>query len=695
VKRPDSTQAPEAPAAAGMPREADRLADLLDQARSEAEGYRVLVSRKDAELQVVLDAVPAAVFITRDVEAKHIEGNRLARTLLRTGPRDNISKSADRPPEHYRVFQDGRELSPDELPMQVAARTGTEVQGAELDMVFGDGTSTTLVGNAWPLLDESGRPSGAVGAFVDVTRQREAERALRLREQQLETLADTVPDILARFDRQLRHVFVNAAAERATGLPRASFLGKTHRELGMSDEVCRQWESALGRALASEEPITIEFGFASPGGKRWYESRLIPEPGPQGRIDHVLAVSRDVTETRAAATALAQAIRAAEEAREEAEAASRAKDQFLAMLGHELRNPLAPITLTVELMKRRAPGILERERDVIERQARHLQALVDDLLDVSRIARGKLQLRREAVELAPLVEAALESVHPLLEQRGHRVLNDVARGLWVSGDPVRVRQIFANLLTNAAKYTPEGGEIRLSSSTAGARVSVSVADDGIGLSPDVVPSLFDPFFQAPQGKERAVGGLGVGLALVRSLARLHGGEARVESPGPGRGSTFTVELPLLPREGPAVRAPAPHRSTVPPVRRLSVLVVDDNADAAESLADAVRLLGHRVTAVHDGAAALEQATVRDFDLALIDIGLPVMDGFEVARRLRALGRPLALVAVTGYGTQADVQQALAAGFDAHHTKPMDLDVLAQLLAACQQAALGRERRPRG
>ena len=306
MKRPDSTKAPGDPPAAGTPREADRLAHLLDEARSEAEGYRALLSRKDAELQVVLDAVPAMVFITRDVEAKDIEGNRLARALLRTGPRDNMSKSADRPPEHYRVFRDGRELSPDELPMQVAARTGAEVQGSELDMVFDDGTSTTIVGNAWPLRDENGKPSGSVGAFVDVTRQREAERALRLREQQLETLADTVPDVLARFDRQLRHVFVNAAAEPATGLPRASFLGKTNRELGMSEEFCGQWESALGRAFESEEPITVEFGFPSPGGKRWYESRLIPEPGPHGRIEHVLAVSRDVTETRAAATALAR-----------------------------------------------------------------------------------------------------------------------------------------------------------------------------------------------------------------------------------------------------------------------------------------------------------------------------------------------------------------------------------------------------
>jgi CheY-like chemotaxis protein len=255
-----------------------------------------------------------------------------------------------------------------------------------------------------------------------------------------------------------------------------------------------------------------------------------------------------------------------------------------------------------------------------------------------------------------------------------------------------VRQIFANLLANAAKYTPEGGEIRLASLVSNGMVSVSVADNGIGLAPDVIPRLFDPFFQAPQGKERTVGGLGVGLALVQSLTQLQGGGVRAESPGPGKGSTFTVQLPLLPAEGLPMPTPLPRRAAVPPLRQLSVLVVDDNADAAEALADAVRMLGHRVTVAHDGAAALEECKAQELDLALVDIGLPVMDGHEVARRLRGAGHAMTLVAVTGYGTRSDVQQALSAGFDAHHTKPIDLDVLAKLLAACQQRAIARERR---
>ena len=368
-----------------------------------------------------------------------------------------------------------------------------------------------------------------------------------------------------------------------------------------------------------------------------------------------------------------------------AQAANRTKDEFLAMLGHELRNPLAPIKTALELMKMKNEHVLERERTVIERQTLHLTSLVNDLLDVARITRGLVELEPELVELGDIVARALEVANPLLTQRAH--LLDVrvsGSGLLVDGDPSRLTQVVANLLTNAAKYTPPGGRITVAASADGGDVRLSVCDDGIGMTADTLEHAFESFVQGRQGVERAQGGLGLGLSIVKSLVERHGGSVQARSDGLNKGSELVVRLPRAHAEQVASRPRrASHNGQAPITwHKKRVLVVDDNQDAATLLAEALILRGCQVHVAYDAAAALRLATSQAFDLALLDIGLPVMDGYELAGRLRGLGHltDAWLIAISGYGQESDRHRALAAGFHHHFVKPVDLSALDQLVA---------------
>ncbi|HEY5922472.1 MAG TPA: GAF domain-containing protein [Kofleriaceae bacterium] len=366
-------------------------------------------------------------------------------------------------------------------------------------------------------------------------------------------------------------------------------------------------------------------------------------------------------------------------ASEAARAADRRKDEFLAMLGHELRNPLAPIMTALELMRLRNENSNERERAMIERQTRHLVRLVDDLLDISRITRGKIELHKHRVDLGSAIGRAVEMASPLLEQRNHHVSIAAPRGLvYVDGDEFRLAQVFQNLLTNAAKYTPSGGSITVRLTTNGTDAVAEIEDNGVGISSGALSTIFDPFVQGAQNLDRSQGGLGIGLTLVRSLVELHDGHVEAHSEGPGLGSRFSVTLPLsagMLRE--AQRTPqgmAPIRAT-----RRRVLLVDDNRDAAEMLAELLRSAGHEVVVAFDGPSALRTLPVFTPEVALLDIGLPVMDGYDLARRLKdALPATPRLVAISGYGQEHDRQRSRAAGFDAHLVKPVQAE---QVLAA--------------
>jgi PAS domain S-box-containing protein len=365
---------------------------------------------------------------------------------------------------------------------------------------------------------------------------------------------------------------------------------------------------------------------------------------------------------------------------ERARLADRRKDEFLAMLGHELRNPLAPIVTALALMELKAPGTLPKERAVIHRQVEHLKRLVDDLLDVSRITRGKIELALQVLEVGVVLTKAIETVSPLFEQRQqHLVIHAPRSGLLVDADAMRLGQVFENLLSNAAKYSDPGAEISLSAHAVGGTIEVDVSDPGLGIAPELAPRLFDLFVQGERAIDRSQGGLGIGLAIAKSLSELHGGAIRVQSEGPGRGSTFTVTLPRAQRSKKSVEA----RLSVPSVavRQARVLIVDDNTDAALTLREFLSGLGHQTAVAHDGIAALDLATSFLPTVALVDIGLPLMDGYEFARRLRKRfgADRLMLVAVTGYGQDEDRARALAAGFDYHLVKPIELGALPKLL----------------
>jgi signal transduction histidine kinase len=373
---------------------------------------------------------------------------------------------------------------------------------------------------------------------------------------------------------------------------------------------------------------------------------------------------------------LAEQQRAAEALRR----ADRQKDEFLAMLAHELRNPLAPIRNGLLLLDGPESG---RVREMMGRQVDHLVRLVDDLLDVSRILRGKVELRVEPLDLATVLARATETSQPIIDAQGHELTVSLSQPrIRVNGDPVRLAQVFANLLNNAAKYTEKGGHIWVAAGREGGEVVVRVADDGIGMPADLVPRVFDLFTQAERSLDRSQGGLGLGLTLIKRLVEMHGGTVEAHSEGPGKGSEFVVRLPAFEGVVPGEPGPAGDTPSPPPAPPRRVLVVDDNADAAETLAWLLRAAGHDVLTAYDGRAAVDTAPAFRPEVVLLDIGLPGIDGYEVAARLRRRPelREALLVAVTGYGQDEDRRRSREAGFDEHLTKPIDPAALPALLA---------------
>jgi signal transduction histidine kinase/ActR/RegA family two-component response regulator len=431
--------------------------------------------------------------------------------------------------------------------------------------------------------------------------------------------------------------------------------------------------TALKIAIADDEAGHVIETPAT--GKLWYAEAEVPIGAARGRLLVGRQRPFDDDTDRVLVRSAANLVGTTLETANVLETAHR-KDEFLAILGHELRNPLAPIATAVELLARNPSAA--REQQVIERHTRHLGRLVDDLLDISRVTRGHVELRNEQVSLASVLERAYEIAAPLVSRYQHTLHTANAEGITLQGDPVRLAQIFGNLLTNAAKFTPPQGQIEVSVERVSGRVRVAVRDNGRGFAPGQLNRIFEPFVQVDREGDALRGGLGLGLAIVNNLVERHRGTIAVQSEGRGRGATFTVELPTVARAEEPVVVAAPHAASAR--SNVRVLVVDDNVDIAELLSEALQLEGFQTAIAHDGRSALERWQSFVPHAAVLDVGLPELDGYELAKTLRAQhGKSATLIAATGYGQQKDRLRAAESGFDCHFVKPVSVHDLVTVL----------------
>jgi PAS domain S-box-containing protein len=536
-----------------------------------------------------------------------------------------------------------------------------------------DGIVHHSVVSKFPILGPKGSPALVGGMAIDVTDRLRAERVLAESEQRFRQLAENINEVFWMTDLQTTQLlYISPAYERIWGRscqslydnPR-SFMDAIH-----PDDRERIRIAVLERQGRGEQ-TDKEYRVVRPDGTiRWVRDRAFPVRNAAGQLYRMVGIVDDFTEQKQAEEGLKEA--------------DRRKDEFLATLAHELRNPLAPIRNAAQVLRQRDldDPHLRSARDVIDRQVQQMVRLIDDLLDISRITRGKLHLRKARVELAAVVHSAVEASRPLIDAQGHDLTVKLPQDpIHLDADPIRLAQVLSNLLNNAAKYTEKGGHIWLTAELQGAEQVISVRDTGIGIAADHLPRLFEMFSQIAPALERSQGGLGIGLALVRGLVELHGGSVDSRSAGLGKGSEFTVRLPIV--EEPQSRAEAEvtgHQTCTGPKCR--ILLADDLRDSADTLAMMLRLVGHDIQTAYDGLEAVQAAAAFRPDVVVLDIGMPKMNGYEAARHIRqqAWGKDMFLVALTGWGQDEDRRRSLEAGFDHHLTKPVEPAALQKLLA---------------
>ena len=524
----------------------------------------------------------------------------------------------------------------------------------------------------------------AIGLLISITvlTLRDAER-LRLVQEELATTLRSVGDAVISTDAAGVVRFMNAVAEQLTGWTNATARGRPLEDVFdvINEQTRAPVETPVAQVLREKKIVALANHTvlrARDGTERPIEDSGAPILDPSGEITGAVLVFRDATTDRAARRALV-------ESRDALREADNRKDIFLATLSHELRNPLAPIRTATRVLE--TPNLsaadLERSRSIIARQVRHMASLLDDLLDISRITRGVLTLKTETVELKALMEAAIETAQPAIAAKGHTFeVQWPGERTGLTADPLRLTQVIANLLTNAAKYTDPGGHITLGARLDASGIEIFVRDDGIGIAKEMQPRVFDMFSQIDTSHEHSEGGIGIGLALVKGFVELHGGSVEVHSAGMNQGSEFVVHLPIALRTEPPVAAATTPATTVNTARR--VLIADDNRDGAEIMAMLLTHSGYDVQLAHTGPDAVAVAAQQRPDVAILDIGMPGMSGYDVARRIRSQPWGGGMMAVTGWGQEDDKRKAKEAGFDHHLTKPIDPGALERLMSPASE-----------
>jgi PAS domain S-box-containing protein len=642
-------------------------ADITERKQAQA----ALVDAK-ARMESILTVGEIATWII-DLRTRRITADRNLAYLFGLSEAD----AADGPFETYLEA-----IHPDERE-QVAAQIRNAIDTrslfqADYRVKSTDGTYRSVIARGKPEYDNEGKPLRLPGVVIDVTRQKQIEQALSVSQERYRTLFDSIDEgfclVQMIFDEEdtpidYRFLETNPAFEKQTGLVNAE--GKTIRELVGAQDA--HWFETFGRVATTGMPVRVVN--RSTPLDRWYDVHASRFGDAANR--QVAILFNDITERKKTDDNLHRAVADLAEA-------NRRQTEFLATLAHELRNPLAPIRTGLEVMRLNAgkPEAAARIQGMMQRQVSVMTRLIDDLLDIARINSGKLILQRESVDLKAVIANAVETTLPHIDTAQHTLIQNIpSEALPVYVDPVRMAQVFGNLLTNAAKYTPANGRITLSVAREGAQVRVTVADTGIGIPAGSLDKVFDMFAQVGRHSGVAQGGLGIGLSLVRQLVQMHGGTVSVSSPGSGRGSNFVVQLPLQTDTSPNAKTSTPN-SVTRESGKYRILIADDNRDAAEILTVLLQMHGHVTQTVYDGDQALRAAADFHPDIVFLDIGMPGTDGLQTARNMRKMRgmQNTLLVALTGWATEDDRARSRAAGFNYHLAKPVSLDILTALLA---------------